>query len=343
MKILVFAEQRDGKLKKASLEAMSVGRDLADATGGSAAAVLLGQGVSGLAEALAKAGAEKVFVGDDALFAQYSNDAYGLAVGKAAQAFGAEALLFSGTAMGKDLAPKVTARLGIGLLSDATTFSAAGGTVTFQRPIYAGKAFATLAPPAGKAFGVTLRPNVFPVKENAKAGEVVALDHGVTAGDLKAVVEKILTAQGELLDVAEANVIVSGGRGMKGPENYKILEELAARARRRGGRIPCGRGCGLDRALPPGGSDRQGREPRALHRLRHQRRHPAPGGHVQLQGHRGRQQGPGGAHLQGGQLRHRGRPLRGRAPHDPGRQGAKGPRVDLRNEARSKRGRRSSM
>jgi electron transfer flavoprotein alpha subunit len=227
MKILVFAEQRDGKLKKASLEAMSVGRDLADATGGSAAAVLLGQGVSGLAEALAKAGAEKVFVGDDALFAQYSNDAYGLAVGKAAQAFGAEALLFSGTAMGKDLAPKVTARLGIGLLSDATTFSAAGATVTFQRPIYAGKAFATLAPPAGKAFGVTLRPNVFPVKDNPKAGEVVALDHGVTAGDLKAVVEKILTAQGELLDVAEANVIVSGGRGMKGPENYKILEELA--------------------------------------------------------------------------------------------------------------------
>jgi len=227
MKILVFAEQRDGKLKKASLEAMSVGRDLADATGGSAAAVLLGQGVSGLAEALAKAGAEKIFLGDDALFAQYSNDAYGLAVGKAAQAFGAEALLFSGTAMGKDLAPKVTARLGIGLLSDVTTFSAAGGTATFQRPIYAGKAFATLAPPAGKAFGVTLRPNVFPVKENAKAGEVVALDHGATAGDLKSVVEKILTAQGELLDVAEANVIISGGRGMKGPENYKILEELA--------------------------------------------------------------------------------------------------------------------
>lgn len=227
MKILVFAEQRDGKLKKASLEAMSVGRDLADATGGTAAAVLLGQGVSGLTEALAKAGAEKIFLGDDALFAQYSNDAYGLAVGKAAQAFGAEALLFSGTAMGKDLAPKVTARLGIGLLSDATTFSAAGGAVTFQRPIYAGKVFATLAPPAGKAFGVTLRPNVFPVKENAKAGEVVALDHGVTPGDLKSVVEKILTAQGELLDVAEANVIVSGGRGMKGPENYKILEELA--------------------------------------------------------------------------------------------------------------------
>ena len=227
MNVLVFAEQRDGKLKKASLEAMSAGRDLADATGGSAAAVLLGKGISGLAEALGRAGADKVFVGDDALFANYSNDAYGLAAGKAAQVFGAEALLFSGTAMGKDLAPKVTARLGIGLLSDVTEFSVEGGAPSFRRPVYAGKAFETLVPAAGKAFGVTLRPNVFPVKEAPKAGEVVGLDHGVAAGDLKAVVEKILTAQGELLDVAEANVIISGGRGMKGPENYKILEDLA--------------------------------------------------------------------------------------------------------------------
>ncbi len=226
MNVLVFAEQRDGKLKKASLEAMSVGRDLADATGGSAAAVVLGQGVAGLAEALGKAGAEKVFVGDDALFAQYSNDAYGLAVGKAAQVFGAEALLFSATAMGKDLAPKVTARLGIGLLSDVTSIVTEGG-ILFRRPIYAGKAFATLAPQTGKPFGLTLRPNVFPVKDSPKAGEAVSLDHGVVPGDIKAVVEKIITAQGELLDVAEANVIVSGGRGMKGPENYKILEELA--------------------------------------------------------------------------------------------------------------------
>jgi electron transfer flavoprotein alpha subunit len=226
MNVLVFAEQRDGKLKKASLEAMSVGREIADATGGSAAAVLLGQGVGPLVEGLARAGADKVYVGDDAIFAAYS-DAYGLGVGKAAQAMGADALVFSATAMGKDLAPKVTARLGIGLLSDVTAFSAAAGTVSFQRPIYAGKAFATLVPSAGKPFGVTVRPNVFPVKENAKAGEVVSLDHGVTPGDLKAVVEKIVTAQGELLDVAEADVIVSGGRGMKGPENYKILEELA--------------------------------------------------------------------------------------------------------------------
>jgi electron transfer flavoprotein alpha subunit len=227
MNVLVFAEQRDGKLKKASLEAMSVGRDLADATGGAAAAVILGQGIASLSEPLGKVGAEKVFVGDDALFAQYSNDAYGLAVGKAAQLFGADALVFSGTAMGRDLAPKVSARLEIGLLSDATAYAVEGGSPVFKRPIYAGKAFATLVPVPGKPFAVTLRPNVFPVGDKAKTPEVLTLDHGVSAGDLKAVVEKIMTAQGELLDVAEADIIVSGGRGMKGPENYKILEELA--------------------------------------------------------------------------------------------------------------------
>ncbi len=226
MKVLVFAEQRDGKLKKASLEAMSFGRDLADATGGAAAAVVLGQGIGALAEPLGKAGAEKVFVGDDALFASYSNDAYGLAVGKAAQVFGAGALVFSGTAMGKDLAPKVTARLGIGLLSDVTVCEM-GAAPQFKRPIYAGKAFATLTPVAGKPFAVTIRPNVFPAKESPKAGEAVPLEHGVVPGDVKAVVEKILTAQGELLDVAEADIIVSGGRGMKGPENFAIIEALA--------------------------------------------------------------------------------------------------------------------
>ena len=227
MKILVFAEQRDGKLKKASLEAVSVGRELADATGGEAAAVVVGQGISGLAAELGKVGADKVFVGDDALFAAYSNDAFGLAVGKAAQAYGADCILFSATAMGKDLAPKVTARLGMGLLSDVTAYSVEGGSPLFRRPIYAGKAFATLTPVPGKPFAVTLRPNVFPVGAKAKAGEVVPLDHGVTPGDIKSVVQQILTAQGGLLDVAEANIIVSGGRGMKGPENFPVLEALA--------------------------------------------------------------------------------------------------------------------
>ncbi len=227
MNVLVFAEQRSGKLKKASLEAMSAGRAIADQTGGSAAAVVLGQSIGSLADELGRVGAEKVFVGDDGIFEKYSNDAYGLAVAKAFGAFGADVLLMSATAMGKDLAPRVTGRLDIGLLSDITGYTVEGGAVVFTRPIFSGKAFATLTPKAGKPFGVTLRPNVFPVGDSAKTPEVVPLEHGVTSGDVKSVVEQILAAEGGMLDVAEADVIISGGRGMKGPENYKILEELA--------------------------------------------------------------------------------------------------------------------
>ena len=227
MKILVFAEQRGGKLKKASLEAVSAGRELADATGGSVTAVVLGQGIAALPAALAQAGAEKVFVGDDALFAGYSNDAYGLATGKAAQLSGAEVLLFPGTAMGKDLAPKVCARLGAGLLSDVTAFTVEAGTPLFKRPIYSGKAFATYAPAPGRPFGVTLRPNVFPVGDKARTPEVVPLEHGVTQGDVRAAVESIIAAQEGTLDVAEADIIVSGGRGLKGPENFPLLEAFA--------------------------------------------------------------------------------------------------------------------
>ncbi len=227
MNVLVFAEQRGGILKKASLEAAGVARTIADATSGTVAAVILGQGIGNLAEELGKAGVERVYVGDDGIFADYSNDAYGLATGKAAQVFGADVLLFPATAMGKDLAPKVAARLGIGLLSDATEMAMEGGKPLFRRPIYAGKAYSTLEPTGDKTFAVTLRPNVFPPGDQARSAEVVPLDHAVSAGDIKAVVEKILTAEGDLLDVAEADIIVSGGRGMKGPENFSILEELA--------------------------------------------------------------------------------------------------------------------
>jgi electron transfer flavoprotein alpha subunit len=227
MKILVFVEQRDGKVKKASLEALSVGRALCDATSGALAAVVLGHGISAISEAAGKYGAETVYLGDDPLFANYSTDAYGLGAGKAAQVFGADAILFAATAMGKDLAPRVAARLEIGLLSDVTGYAVENGAVTYKRPVYSGKAYVSAVPVAGKPYAVTLRPNVFAATESPKTPQVVKLENAAVASDVKAVVENLLVSKEGLLDVAEADIIVSGGRGMKGPENYKILEELA--------------------------------------------------------------------------------------------------------------------
>lgn len=227
MKVLVFAEQRGGVLKKSALEALGVARALADASSGSVSAVLLGEGVAQVAPALGDAGADRIYLGEDPIFQVYGGDVYGLATGKAAQAFGADALLFPGTAMGRDLAPRVAARLGIPLLSDVTGFSVEGGAPTFRRPVYSGKALATLAPPPGKPFALTLRPNAFPSGSAARAAEVVPLEHAISASDARTVVEKIVAGGEGLLDVAEADIIVSGGRGMKGPENFTILEALA--------------------------------------------------------------------------------------------------------------------
>jgi len=228
MNILAFAEQRSGSLKKASLEVLGVARRLADASSGSVAAVLLGgPGVSGSAEALGQSGADRVFLGEDALFEPYSGDAYMLAVAKAFQSGEFGVVLFPATAMGKDLAPRVSAKLDIGLVSDVTEVLGEGDGVRFKRPIYAGKAYSTLAPKPGKAYAVSLRPNVFPAGESARSAEVIPLDHGVASTDIRALVERLATAEGGLLDVAEADIIVSGGRGMKGPENFPMIQELA--------------------------------------------------------------------------------------------------------------------
>ena len=227
MKILVFVEQRGGVVKKSSLEALAAARKIADAGGGSVDAVLLGSGIEDPALAIGDSGANRVLVGDDQIFGAYSADVYALAACSAFKACSADALFFSATAMGKDLAPRVSSRLGIGLLSDVTGLSLEGGEPAFKRPIYAGKAFAELRSIPGRPFAATLRPNVFPRITGAPAPEVVQLQHGAVSGDIRSLVEKILAPEGGLLDVAEADVIVSGGRGMKGPENYAILEDLA--------------------------------------------------------------------------------------------------------------------
>ena len=288
MKILVFAEQRDGKLKKASLEAMSVGRDLADATGGTAAAVLLGQGVELPRGGSRQGWRRKGLPGRRPAFREYSNDAYGLAAGKAAQALGAEALLFPGTAMGKDLAPKVTAAWASASCQTRPPY-ASSGAVTSPASHLLGQGFCHSRPPPGRPFAVTLRPNVFPV--GTRAPRPVRSWRWITASPRATSRPSSRRSSRRRVECSTWPRPTSssrGGRGLKGPENLPDPGGAGQGARRRGGRIPRGRGRGLDRTLAPGRPDRQGGEPRPLHRLRHLGRHPAPGGHVQLQGHRGR-------------------------------------------------------
>jgi electron transfer flavoprotein alpha subunit len=220
--ILVFVEQRNSQLRAASLQAVSEARRLG---AGPVAAVIAGSGIADAAASLGAYGAERVFVADDANLAMYSSEGYGEAVAKAAEQFEPDAIFFSGTAMGRDLAPRVAAGLGVSALADAVGITLDGGTLVVRRPVYSGKAFATADTAGKKPQVISLRPNVFAAEELGGSAEVVQLD-GLSLA-IRAVVKELVDTGGGELDVAEADIIVSGGRGIKGPENFDLIRQLA--------------------------------------------------------------------------------------------------------------------
>ncbi len=222
--ILVCIEQRNGEIRKASLQALSEAKRLA---GGDlpVAAVLIGEGVSASAAGLGANGASKVYVADDANLKLYSAEGYAEAVVKAAEVFGPSAVFFSGTAMGRDLAPRVAAKLGVGALADVVALSREGETFVARRPVYSGKAFATVDSAGTSPQVISLRPNVFELEEGGGDAEVVALDG--LALSIRATVKEFLAAEGGEIDVAEADIIVAAGRGIKGPENLGLVRDLA--------------------------------------------------------------------------------------------------------------------
>jgi electron transfer flavoprotein alpha subunit len=188
-------------------------------------AVLPGSGVGQAAATLGAYGAEKVFVADDPNLALYSAEGYTEVVAKAFEQASPIAVFFAGTAMGRDLAPRVAARLGVGALADAVGITLEGDTLVVRRPVYSGKAFATVDTAGKRPQVVSLRSNVFAAEQTGGTAEVVVLDG--LALSIRAVVKELVDTGGGELDVAEADIIVSGGRGIKGPENFALIRELA--------------------------------------------------------------------------------------------------------------------
>ena len=221
--ILAFCELKDGQLRKPSAEALSEGRRLSDASGQPLGALFVGVNCAGASEA-ARYGADLILTAEAPTLASYSSDAYASVIAEAVKAKGATVLLAAATAVGKDVIPRTAARLGAGYASDVTGLAMVEGKLQAVRPVYAGKAFATttFATPIQVA---TTRPNVFAAAEKAGAGKVEALP--VPAGDFKSMVKEILAKASGKVDLSEANIIVSGGRGMKDGSNFKLLEELA--------------------------------------------------------------------------------------------------------------------
>jgi electron transfer flavoprotein alpha subunit len=223
--ILVFVEQRQGEVRTASLQAVSEAQRQSSGAGWPVAAVIAGQGVGDAAASLGAYGAQKVYVADDPGLELYSGEGYTEAVVKAVEASEADAVFFAGTAMGRDLAPRVAARLGVSALADAVGLELDGGSFVVRRPVYSGKAFATVDAAGKSPQVISLRPNVFALEETGGSAEVVSVD-GLSLEIRARVTDLVDTSAGEI-DVAEADIIVSGGRGIKGPENFALIRELA--------------------------------------------------------------------------------------------------------------------
>lgn len=221
-KVWVLAETRDGALKKATFELLTVARALAE--DGGVTAVLAGHGVAPLAAELGARGADAVLVLDDERLAQYSPDGLAKALATLVAARGPDLVLGSSTARGRDLLPRLAAELGVGVASDVVALAWVDGALEAERPIFAGKATARVRV-SSRPGVATVRPNSYPASTAPGAGEVEAVALADYAA--QAVVTATEVSQSTRPDVAEANIIVSGGRGMGGPEHFALLEALA--------------------------------------------------------------------------------------------------------------------
>jgi len=228
--VLVFAEQREGKFRKVALEAVSEGKRLADKIGAELSAAVIGSGVENIGGLLGAYGAAKVYVVDDAALDNYAPDGYAKALTRIVKDTEPTILLMGCTSTGRDLGAKMAARLATGLAADCTALDIKDGKLVATRPMYAGKVMAEVTCPDSMPQIATIRPNVFSVEEpdKTKSAEVIKVAAEMSPDELRTRVREVIKAAGGAVDLTEAQIIVSGGRGMGGAEQFKVLEELAA-------------------------------------------------------------------------------------------------------------------
>ena len=227
--VWTIAEQRDGEIRKITYEIVSEGRRLADALGQELTVLLLGSNIKDKAAVLGQYGADKVIVADDPRLAVYTTDAYSSVIAELVKANDPAMLLMGASVQGKDLSARLSARLGVGMAQDCTAFSTEDGNLVAIRPIYAGKAYAKVSFENSWPQMATARPKVMNTNEpdSSRSAQVIDATFSLDDSALKTKVVDAMKDESGKVDLTEADKIVSGGRGMKGPENYQILEDLA--------------------------------------------------------------------------------------------------------------------
>ena len=225
--VLVFAETRNGELRKVALEAVTAARKLADASGGGEVHALLAgaPGIGGKASQLAKYGADAVIVVESPDFAQFARESLAATVADRAKAGAYRAVVLGFSAQGRDLGPRVAARLDAPIASDVTDVVVSGDSITVKHPGYANKVIVTLTL-SGSPVVLSVRPSAFTAVESPKAGRVEQGQASPAPAATVKVTEVKEGAKGRP-DLGDAPIIISGGRGLKAAENFKLIEDLA--------------------------------------------------------------------------------------------------------------------
>ncbi len=228
--IWIITEERGGTLRKISFELVSEGRRLADQSGQPLSAVVIGHQIGEEAKKLAAYGADTIYVADAPELAAYTPEAYTAVLGELLKANQPDIVLGGASQQGKELAARLAARLETGLAMDCVGLRLEDGLLIAKRPMYAGKVYAEVVCETARPQMATGRPNVFAIQEPdaSRTAEIVAVPVSLKPEDLRTTLVEELADQSGKVDLTEATCIVSGGRGMKGSEQFVILEKLAA-------------------------------------------------------------------------------------------------------------------
>ena len=234
--VYVLAEQRDGELQKVGLELIGKATELAADLGQQVVAILLGSGIKDKAEILIQHGADKVVVVDDPMLAEYVTEPYAKALNEIIKKNDPEIVLFGATSIGRDLAPRVSARVHTGLTADCTKLDI--GTIDsmpdtklllMTRPAFGGNIMATIVCKDHRPQMATVRPGVMKAlaKDKARKGEVVDFKVDFTDADMNVKIREVVKGDSKAVDITEAKVLISGGRGIGSPDFFGKLQELA--------------------------------------------------------------------------------------------------------------------
>ena len=229
--VWVFAEQRDGELQKVALELLGKGRDLAGKLGVELTAVLLGSDMDNAAKELVAYGADKVIYADSPLLRHYTTDAYAKVICELINDRKPEVFLIGATYIGRDLGPRIAARLRTGLTADCTGLDVdmESKNLLMTRPEFGGNLMATIECADHRPQMSTVRPGVFEKlgKDDSRTADIDKFKADVSSSDVKIKIDQVIKVAKNVMDIGEADVIVSGGRGLGSQEGFKVLKELA--------------------------------------------------------------------------------------------------------------------